>query len=132
MSSFVEEFTKYQKQERWLAGVIVFLFVMAPVSFTVVLNAKLPFWNAVALSLSLLLGALVVYLARAHVADKIINTYESLHVGAVLAKKIVTPQPRRFIVTHRDSNRFYLQCLHTGEKVLMSKRRVREDFDITI
>jgi hypothetical protein len=33
MSSFVEEFKKYQTQERWLTGAIVLVSFLAPVVF---------------------------------------------------------------------------------------------------
>ncbi len=40
MSSFVEEFKKYQKQERQLTVAIVLVSVLAPVSFTLLLDRK--------------------------------------------------------------------------------------------
>jgi hypothetical protein len=51
-------------------------------------------------------------------------------LGAVLAKKISPARPGRFVITNRGYNHYYLRCLNTGEQVLVSKSRVREDFDI--
>lgn len=130
MSSFVEEFKKYQKLERWLTGAIVFVSFLAPVTFTVLLNFKAHWILSGFVGLFLLLVALWVHLIRGRVSQKLWGKYESLDVGAVLAKKITPRAPRRFVVTNRGYNHYYLKCLNTGEQVLVSKHRVREDFDI--
>lgn len=130
MSSFVDEFKKYQKQERWLTGVIVSVSFLAPLTFTILLDKKAHWLISSFIGLGLLLIAMWAHIVRRRVADKVLNKYESLGVGSVLAKKITMQKSRRFVVTNRGYNHFYLKCLNTGEQVLVPKHRVREDFDI--
>lgn len=130
MSSFVDEFKKYQKQERWLTGVIVSVSFLAPLTFTILLDQKVHWLFSSFIGLGLLLIAMWAHLVRRQVADKVLHKYESLGVGSVLAKKITVQKTRRFVITNRGYNHFYLKCLNTGEQVLVPKHRVREDFDI--
>lgn len=130
MSSFVDEFKKYQKQERWLTGVIVGASFLAPLSFTVLLDQKVHWVISSFIGMGLLLIAIWGHIVRRRVADKVLHKYESLNVGSVLAKKINMQKSRRYVVTNRGYNHFYLKCLITGEQVLVPKHRVREDFDI--
>nr|BFD66912.1 hypothetical protein HAGR004_19340 [Bdellovibrio sp. HAGR004] len=130
MSSFVEEFKKYQRQERMYTGGLVLLSVLAPVSFTWLINQKVHWLLAGSAAALFVVGAVLLHLLRAQVGSKLLSKYEKLDVGSVLAKKISPQSPRRFVVTNRGYNHFYLRCLNTGEQVLVSKHRVREDFDI--
>ena len=130
MSSFVEEFKKYQRQERLYTGGLVLLSVLAPVSFTWLMDQKVHWLFASAVAALLGIGAILLHLLRTQVGSKLLGKYENLDVGSVLAKKISPQNPRRFVVTNRGYNHFYLRCLNTGEQVLVSKHRVREDFDI--
>jgi uncharacterized membrane protein len=88
MSSFVDEFKKYQKQERWLTGVIVSVSFLAPLTFTILLDKKAHWLISSFIGLGLLLIAMWAHIVRRRVADKVLNKYESLGVGSVLAKKI--------------------------------------------
>ncbi len=130
MSSFVEEFKKYQKQERQLTGALVLLAVLAPVSFTWLMDSKVHWLAAVCVASGFVVGAVCIHVLRSRVAEKLLEKYEDLDVGSVLKKKIALEASRRFVVTNRGYNHFYLRCLHTGEQMLVSKHRVREDFDI--
>lgn len=130
MSSFVEEFKKYQKQERFLTASIILVSVLSPVSFTALMNQKVHWAISGSAAGVFLLTAGWLYLVRHRVSEKLIRKYEDLDVGAVLAKKITPQHPRRFVITNRGYNHFYLKCLKTGEQMLVSKHRVREDFDI--
>ncbi len=130
MSSFVEEFKKYQKQERLLTGAIVLVSVMAPVSFTWLIDKKIH-WSLSGLAgVFFLLTALWIHFYRGRVAKKILDQYETLEVGAVLSNKLTPVNPRKFVVINRGYSHFYLKCITTGEQVLVSKSRVREDFEI--
>ncbi|HEY1078518.1 MAG TPA: hypothetical protein VGE46_00405 [Bdellovibrio sp.] len=130
MSSFVEEFKKYQKQERFLTGAMVLASILSPISFTALTNHKVHWVLSYGTAVILLRAAARLYVVRNRVAEKLIRKYETLEVGAVLAKKLTPKNPRRFIITNTGYNHFYLKCLNTGEQVLVSKHRVREDFDI--
>lgn len=130
MSSFVKEFKKYQKQERILTGALVLLAVLSPVSFTWLMDNKAHWSLAVVVALIFVAGSFALYFLRGRVSEMLLKKYETLDVGSVLAKKISPQHPRRFVVTNRGYNHFYLRCLKTGEQVLVSKHRVREDFDI--
>lgn len=130
MSSFVEEFKKYQRQERLLTGTIVLVSVLTPISFTLLMNSKIHWAFSGAVAVVLLLSALWVRIVRNRVSQKLLSKYETLDVGAVLAKKVTPKSPRRFVITNRGYNHYYLKCLNTGEQVLVSKNRVQEDFDI--
>jgi hypothetical protein len=130
MSSFSHEFKKYRKQERFLTGAVVILSVLAPITLTTMMNYKVHWAYFGIVGAVFLTCALVIKKSRQTIAEKLLAKYETLDVGSILAKKIVRESPRRFVVTNRGYNHFYLKCLNTGEQVLVSKSRIREDFDI--
>lgn len=130
MASFSQEFRKYQKQERFLTATIVLGAVLAPVLFTWLMDMKVHWVLAGGAALLVVLTATGVHIYRDKVAKKILKHYEDLEVGSVLAKKISPKKPTQFVITNTGYNHFYLKCLSTGEQVLVSKRRIREDFDI--
>ncbi|MBV2169797.1 MAG: hypothetical protein KUL82_13920 [Bdellovibrio sp.] len=130
MSSFVEEFKKYQKQEGILTGAMVLVSVLSPVSFTWMMEHKFHWMLSVSVGVMMLLAAFWIQVIRNRVSAKLLGKYETLDVGSILSKKITPKQPRRFVITNRGYNHYYLKCLNTGEQVLVSKHRVREDFDI--
>lgn len=129
-STFSDEFRKYQKHERRLTGAIVLVSVLAPVSFTFLLERKFHWTVCGITALLFLVSAVALHVYRAQVSQKLLQKYENLEVGSVLAKKISPKTPSRFVITNTGYNHFYLKCLNTGEQVLVSKHRVREDFDI--
>lgn len=53
-------------------------------------------------------------------------------VGAVLSKKAHHDEQTRFLITYRGHSHYYLQSQETGEKVLVSKDKVHEDFDLAL
>jgi hypothetical protein len=131
MSSFVQEFKKYQKQERVLTGAIVLLSVSAPVSFTWMMEMRMHWSLSGLVGVVFVVAAFWLHFYRGRVAKKLINQYETLDIGSVLSKKITAVKPKnKFVVTNRGYNHFYLRCVDTGEQVLVSKHRVREDFEI--
>ncbi|UYL08266.1 hypothetical protein B9G69_014550 [Bdellovibrio sp. SKB1291214] len=129
-SSFSDEFKKYQKQERRLTVAIVLVSVLAPVAFSLLLERKFHWMFCGITALMFLVAAVGLHVYRAKVSQKLLKKYENLEVGSVLAKKISPKAPSRFVITNTGYNHFYLRCLNTGEQVLVSKHRVREDFDI--
>lgn len=130
MSSFAEEFKKYQKHERLLTGGIVLMSVLAPVAFTFMMEKKVSWAISGLVALALLTTASYFHYVRTQISQKLLGKYEKLEVGSVLAKKISTIKHHRFVITNRGFNHYYLKCLKTGEQVLVSKDKVREDFDI--
>lgn len=130
MSSFVEEFKKYQKQEGILTGAMVLVSVLSPVSFTWMMEHKFHWILSASVGVIMLLAAFWIQLIRNRVSAKLLGKYETLDVGSILSKKLTPKQPRRFVITNRGYNHYYLKCLNTGEQVLVSKHRVQEDFDI--
>lgn len=54
---------------------------------------------------------------------------EGHDIGAVLAKK-VHKQQTRFLITHKGYSHYYLESEATGEKLLVAKTKVHEDFDV--
>lgn len=131
MSSFVQEFKKYQKQERFLTGAIVLLSVFAPVSFTWMMEKKMHWSLSGLVGVVFVLSAIWIHFYRGRVAKKLLDQYETLDIGSVLSKKITRAKPnKKFVVTNRGYNHFYLRCVDTGEQVLVSKHRVKEDFEI--
>lgn len=130
MHSFVQEFEKYKRQERFLTGAIILLSVCAPLTFSFLLDKSFPAFLAVLSGISFMGIALWIFILREKITRKLLHKYENLDVGYVLRKKIGHRIPRKFVITSRDSNYFYLKCLETQEVILLSKDRLREDFDI--
>ncbi|MEN0059387.1 MAG: hypothetical protein AAGB31_11180 [Bdellovibrio sp.] len=130
MSSFVNEFKKYQRQERLLTGAMVLLTILAPVSFSWLVERKIHWIISALVGVFFLALAAGLHMVRSRVASKVLKKYETLDVGAVLAKKLSSKQSHRFVVVNRGCNHYYLKSLSTGEQVLVSKNRVKEDFDI--
>jgi hypothetical protein len=130
MPSFGEEFKRYQKQQNLLTFTIIVVSFFAPVSFTWLLENKVHWSILASAALAVVLSGLWIQYHRRRISHKLLLKYESLDVGAVLKKKIQRKNPRQFVIVNRGYNHYYLKCMNTGEQVLVSKSRVREDFDI--
>lgn len=130
MSSFAQEFKKYQKQERILTGSLVLVSVLAPVSFTWLMNNKVNWIICAVVAFLFISAAIAIHVFRGQVAAKLVKKYETLDVGSILTKKLTPRAPKQFVITNMGYNHFYLKCLHTGEQSLVSKHRIKEDFDI--
>ncbi|AHI05957.1 hypothetical protein BDW_07285 [Bdellovibrio bacteriovorus W] len=131
MSTLVADFKKYQKKERTLTVAIVLASVAAPIASSVLLNMKVDWVYALLVGVSFLAIAVWFHLVRSKVSQRLIVKYEALDIGSVLAKKISTAtNHQKFVITNTGYNHFYIRCLNTGEQSLVSKHRVREDFDI--
>lgn len=130
MSSFVQEFKKYQKQERLLTAVMVLISVLAPLVFTLMLNQKVHWVASAAVLAGILMMAFWIHILRDRISVKLLKKYEVLGIGFILSKKLSNKSAARFVITNTGFNHYYLKCLNTGEQVLVSKHRVREDFDI--
>ena len=130
MSSFGEEFKRYQKQENLLTFTIIVVSFFAPVSFTWLLDHQVHWSILGSVALVVIFSGIWIQYHRRLISKKLLSKYESLDVGAVLKKKIQRKNPRQFVIVNRGYNHYYLKCMNTGEQVLVSKSRVREDFDI--
>ena len=131
MSSFVKEFKKYQQQERWLTATIVLFSLLAPVTFSWLMDKKIHWAISAGAAGVLLIAAAGIHLIRSRVAAKLVTKYQNLDVGYILSKKLVANKnTHRFVITNTGYNHYYLKSLNTGEQMLVSKHRVREDFDI--
>lgn len=130
MSTLVADFKKYQKKERTLTVAIVLASVAAPIASSVLLNMKVNWVYALLVGTSFLVVAVWLHVLRSKVSQRLIIKYEALDIGSVLAKKISTTNNQKFVITNTGYNHFYIRCLNTGEQSLVSKHRVREDFDI--
>jgi hypothetical protein len=129
--SLAQEFKKYQKLERVLTFSIVLLSVLAPISFSWIMNKKMHWGFSAALGLVFLGSAFLIHLIRQRVSQKLIKHYESLDIGAVLQKKMTAQKEKnRFVIINTGREHLHLQCLCSGTPLLVSKNRVREDFDI--
>lgn len=130
MSTLVADFKRYQKKERTLTVAIVLASVAAPIASSVLLNMKVNWVYALLVGTSFLVVAVWLHVLRSKVSQRLIIKYEALDIGSVLAKKISTTNNQKFVITNTGYNHFYIRCLNTGEQSLVSKHRVREDFDI--
>ncbi|MNL45137.1 hypothetical protein D3C87_1677550 [compost metagenome] len=130
MSSFGEEFRRYQKQENLLTFTIIVVSFLAPVSFTWLMNHKVHWAILGLMALAVVLSGIWIQFYRQRISHKLLLKYESLDVGSILTKKLNRKIPREFVIINRGYNHYYLKCVKTGEQMLVSKSRVREDFDI--
>lgn len=131
VASFSNDFKKYQKRERLLTSTIVLIAALAPVCFTFLIQQKVHWVISLLFAVVMIVAAAWIHIYRDHIAKKILRTYENIEIGSVLAKKISSRTPSRYVVVNRGHKHFYLQCLGTGEQVLVSKNKVHEDFNIT-
>lgn len=122
---------KLQNLERGLTALIIFLAVLAPVSFSWM--QKNPWhWSVSAILASVVLFAVIgVHLIRQRVSAQLFRHYEELKVGAVLQKKMTAQKElNRFVIINTEHGHFHLKSLYSGEPMLVSKNRVREYFEI--
>lgn len=130
MSTLVADFKRYQKKERMLTVMIVLASVSAPIASSILLNMKINWVYALIVGSSFLVIATWLHIVRSKVSQRLIVKYEALDIGSILAKKISTVRNEKFVITNTGYNHFYIRCLNTGEQSLVSKHRIREDFDI--
>lgn len=129
--SLAQEFKKYQKLERVLTIAIILLSVLAPISFSWIREKQTPRGVSAALGILFLSAAVVICWIRHRVSQRLIKHYEALDIGAVLQKKMATRNEKnRFVIINTGREHFHLKCLCSGRPLLVSKSRVREDFDI--
>lgn len=129
-SKFERNFRKYQAQEKILSGLLVAFSVLAPVSFAWLTQKEFYWILSVGIAISFVMAALVVQLLRQHLIQRLENHYENLDIGAVLQKKIGPTHSHLFVITHCGYNHYYVKSLRSGERSLVSKSRVREEFEL--
>ncbi|KYG63892.1 hypothetical protein AZI86_13830 [Bdellovibrio bacteriovorus] len=129
--SLAQEFKKYKKLERVLTALVILISVLAPISFSWIMDKKLHGGISSVIAFLFLAAAFGVYVIRHQVSQRLMKHYESLDIGAVLQKKMASEkQNQRFVIINTGREHFHLQCLCSGTPLLVSKSRVREDFDI--
>lgn len=126
-----QEFKKFQKLERVLTVTIILISVLAPISFSWIMERKPHGYASAAIAIFFLASAFIIYWMRQQISQKLLRHYEALDIGAVLQKKM-TPrnEKNRFVIINTGREHFHLQCICSGRPLLVSKSRLREDFDI--
>lgn len=124
-----DEFKRFRKAEKFLSGMLVFVATTAPVTFTYLMQKRVHWIVSLGSACALVAAAAWIHLYREKVAKKIKVKYESLDVGRVLAKKT---RSHRYVITHTGYNHYYLESLENGEKLLIPRRRIHEDYDISV
>lgn len=129
--SLAQEFKKIQKLERVLTIAIIVISVLAPISFSWITEKKPHGYTSAGIAASFVVSAFIIYWIRQQISQKLLRHYEALDIGAVLQKKM-TPrkEKNRFVIINTGREHFHLQCLCSGRPLLVSKSRLREDFDI--
>ena len=130
MNCSERNFRKFQAQEKLLSGLLVACSVMAPVSFTWLSQKEFYWIISVGAAVSFVMTALVLQIFRQNLNQRLESHYEQLAVGSVLEKKVGPASRNKFVITHCGYNHYYVTSLKSGERVLVSKNRVREEFDI--
>lgn len=120
---------KYQKIEKMLSAALVSIATVAPIAFTYLFDRKMHGVLSVCVGLGVLLSAIWIIFYRGQVSKKIQNTYYSLDSGVHLISK--EKKPRKFVITNSGYNHYHLKCVQSGEKTLISKKRIHEDFEIS-
>lgn len=129
--SLTRDFKKLQSLERALTGIIIFLAVIAPISFSWILKKQWHVSVSLILGAAILIAAVTIHLLRSRVSSKLFKHYEDLEVGAVLQKKMTAQKElNRFVIINTEREHFHLKCLCSGVPMLVSKNRVREYFEI--
>lgn len=125
------DFKKWQSLERGLTALIIFVAVLAPVSFSWILKKQWHWSLSAALAFLALAAVIGIHVIRQRVSAQLFRYYEELKVGAVLQKKMTTQKEfNRFVIINTEREHFHLKSLYSGEPLLVSKNRVREYFEI--
>ena len=129
--SLTHDFKKLRSLERALTGIIIFLAVIAPISFSLIQKMQWHLGVSVILGVVILVAAISIHVVRSRVSAKLFKHYEELEVGRVLQKKMTAQKElNRFVIINTEREHLHLKCLCSGVPMLVSKNRVREYFEI--
>jgi predicted lysophospholipase L1 biosynthesis ABC-type transport system permease subunit len=126
----IEEIQRYQKKEKILSVALVTVAVIAPITFSFLMDKKIHWVFSASVCFSILMLALWIQFFRSRISRQVKQKYESLDIGATLTRK--SPLSPKFVITNTGYSHYYLKCVKTGEQVLVSRHRAHEDFDIAL
>lgn len=131
MASYLKNYNKNKNLERKLSTLVAGIVFAAPLVVSLMLYFHLPPVGVFISGVSLFVGAGLVQHYKNQATEKVQQSFLNLDIGYVLAKKPISKSgPSHFVISNKGFNHYYLKCLATGEQFLVSKSRVRDDFDI--
>ncbi len=126
----INEIRSIQSKARLLYALFAISLIASPVIPSLVIR------NGDHTALALALGFIFVFVAffaqfrRSKISRELSHKFEQLQVGVRLEKKIPQSNTKEFLIIDKSARHFSLQCIQTGQNILVCKHRVREDFDI--
>ncbi len=129
-NSLLEEIKKYQSRERMFNVLSVAALIASPVIPSVMMKGGQHSLLALGFAVVFVGVSLWAQRKRVQLRAQIHQCFESLGVGFCLEKKISRGSLRKFVIVDKNTIHYSLRCMNTGENVLVSKSRLREDFDV--
>lgn len=126
----LKEIRAIQHQERSLTALFVICLIASPVVPSLMMKNQSPSLVPLLIGLFFVAIAFWAQYKRAQMARQLLATFDNLSVGAKLEKKLTRNTPQQFLIVDKTPGHFNLRCVQTGESILVSKGRVREDFEI--
>lgn len=133
MSKKVNDYRSNYKREKLktsvLSGLVFFCSIAAPVSFSILIQRKINAVAAFSVGVGFVFALLILAYFRANAMKKLENSYNQVHPGMKVKKKQSTSL---YEVVQESPNYFYLKDTIENKRMMVSKEKLRSDFELEI
>lgn len=126
---FKYNFKKEKMKSNILSGMIVFCSIAAPLSFSFLIQRKVNPIAAFSVGLSFVFVLLILAYFRSHALKTIEQKYNQVRTGMKVKKK---QSASLYEVVQESPNFFYLKDTIDNKKMMISKEKLRSDFELEV
>lgn len=127
-----QDLKKKQQNVKQLNWVNLFLLIAIPVSINLLNRFQVPLWKISLLVMGILAVMSLLHRSQQRLKREIETACYKLGVGVKLTKKFSaqTTQTHQYQIFQEGHRYYYLENTQTGEKRLVAKDKVLQDFDL--
>ena len=133
MSKKANDYRSDYKRERLkttvLSGLVFFCSIAAPVSFSILIQRKANPVAAFSVGVAFVFALLILAYFRSNAMKNLENSYNQVRTGMKVKKKQSTS---RYEVVQESPNYFYLKDTIENKKMMVSREKLRSDFELEV
>lgn len=112
-----------------ISGMIFFCSIAAPMSFSLLMQSRINVIAAFSVGFTFVFVLLILAYIRANAIKDLENSYNHVRTGMKVKRKQSTS---RYEVLQESQNFFYLKDTNSPKKMMISKEKLRADFELEI
>ncbi len=128
-ASIENTFKKQKVRTNILSGLIFFCSIAAPISFSLLVQKKINALAAFSVGLSFVFALIILAYLRANAIKTLEHSYSQVRAGMKVKKKQSTT---RYEVVQESHNFFYLKDASSSKRMMISKEKLRADFELEV